>query len=362
MISLNWIKNYLDLNGVDLITLADEITKTGVNIEKVISNHIDNLVIGEVIKCEMHPDSDHLHVCNVNIGNQIIQIVCGASNVKEGIKVIVALPGTKLPGDVVIKAGKIRGVESNGMICALFELGLEEKTEETYNKGIEILGADAKVGEDPIEYLGVDDTLYELDIHKIRNNDCYYHIGFAYIIAAILNKKVKLPDATYSEIDDNINNHIKLEVETEKCPYYLGKMITDVEIKESPEFIKKALTSAGMRPINNVVDISNYVMLEYGQPMHFFDANKLGNNILVRDAKENEKITTLDNIERVLNQNDIVITDTIKPVCIAGVMGGLNTEVDENTKTIFIESAIFNGPSIRSTSNRLNLKSEASIR
>ena len=362
MISLNWIKNYLDLNGVDLITLADEITKTGVNIEKVISNHIDNLVIGEVIKCEMHPDSDHLHVCNVNIGNQIIQIVCGASNVKEGIKVIVALPGTKLPGDVVIKAGKIRGVESNGMICALFELGLEEKTEETYNKGIEILGADAKVGEDPIEYLGADDTLYELDIHKIRNNDCYYHIGFAYIIAAILNKKVKLPDATYSEIDDNINNHIKLEVETEKCPYYLGKMITDVEIKESPEFIKKALTSAGMRSINNVVDISNYVMLEYGQPMHFFDANKLGNNILVRDAKENEKITTLDNIERVLNQNDIVITDTIKPVCIAGVMGGLNTEVDENTKTIFIESAIFNGPSIRSTSNRLNLKSEASIR
>ena len=362
MISLNWIKNYLDLNGVDLITLADEITKTGVNIEKVISNHIDNLVIGEVIKCEMHPDSDHLHVCNVNIGNQIIQIVCGASNVKEGIKVIVALPGTKLPGDVVIKAGKIRGVESNGMICALFELGLEEKTEETYNKGIEILGADAKVGEDPIEYLGVDDTLYELDIHKIRNNDCYYHIGFAYIIAAILNKKVKLPDATYSEIDDNINNHIKLEVETEKCPYYLGKMITDVEIKESPEFIKKALTSAGMRSINNVVDISNYVMLEYGQPMHFFDANKLGNKILVRDAKENEKITTLDNIERVLNQNDIVITDTIKPVCIAGVMGGLNTEVDENTKTIFIESAIFNGPSIRTTSNRLNLKSEASIR
>lgn len=362
MISLNWIKNYLDLNGVDLITLADEITKTGVNIEKVISNHIDNLVIGEVIKCEMHPDSDHLHVCSVNIGNQIIQIVCGASNVKEGIKVIVALPGTKLPGDVVIKAGKIRGVESNGMICALFELGLEEKTEETYNKGIEILGADAKVGEDPIEYLGVDDTLYELDIHKIRNNDCYYHIGFAYIIAAILNKKVKLPDATYSEIDDNINNHIKLEVETEKCPYYLGKMITDVEIKESPEFIKKALTSAGMRSINNVVDISNYVMLEYGQPMHFFDANKLGNKILVRDAKENEKITTLDNIERVLNQNDIVITDTIKPVCIAGVMGGLNTEVDENTKTIFIESAIFNGPSIRTTSNRLNLKSEASIR
>ena len=178
MISLNWIKNYLDLNGVDLITLADEITKTGVNIEKVISNHIDNLVIGEVIKCEMHPDSDHLHVCKVNIGNEIIQIVCGASNVKENIKVIVALPGAKLPGDVVIKAGKIRGVESNGMICALFELGLEEKTEETYNKGIEILENDAIVGKDPIEYSGLDDTLYELDIHKIRNKTIFHkHIS-----------------------------------------------------------------------------------------------------------------------------------------------------------------------------------------
>ena len=362
MISLNWIKNYVDLDGVDLIKLADEITKTGVNIEKVISNHIDHLVIGEVVECTMHPDSDHLHVCKVNIGNEIIQIVCGASNVKENIKVIVALPGAKLPGDFIIKAGKIRGIESNGMICALFELGLEEKTEETYNKGIEILENDAIVGKDPIEYLGLDDTLYELDIHKIRNNDCYYHIGFAYIIAAILNKKVKLPNLNYTEIEDDINNHFKLNVDTNKCPYYLGKMVTNIEIKESPEFIKKALKSAGMRPINNVVDISNYVMLEYGQPMHFFDKEKLGNEILVRDAKDNEKIITLDNKERILNSNDIVITDTIKPVCLAGVMGGLNTEVDENTKTIFIESAIFNGPSIRTTANRLNLKSEASIR
>ena len=286
MMSLNWIKNYVDLDGVDLIKLADEITKMGVNVEKVITNNIDNLVIGEVIKCEMHPDSDHLHVCKVNIGKEEIQIVCGAANVKEGLKVIVALPGAILPGDFQIKAGKIRGVESNGMICALFELGLEEKTEENYNRGIEELGKDAVVGENPIEYLGMDDTLYELDIHKIRNNDCYYHIGFAYIIAAILNKKVKLPELTYNEIDDDINNHFTLDVETDKCPYYLGKMVTDIEVKESPEFIKKALTSAGMRPINNVVDISNYVMLEYGQPMHFFDKEKLGDKILVRNAKK----------------------------------------------------------------------------
>lgn len=362
MISLNWIKNYIDLDGIDLIKLADEITKTGVNIEKVITNHIDNLVIGEVVECTMHPDSDHLHVCKVNIGSEIIQIVCGASNVKENIKVIVALPGAHLPNDFVIKAGKIRGVESNGMICALFELGLEEKTEETYNKGIEILKNDAIIGKDPIEYLGLDDTLYELDIHKIRNNDCYYHIGFAYIIAAILNKKIKLPDLSYTEIEDDINNHFKLNVDTDMCPYYLGKMVTNVEIKESPEFIKKALKSAGMRSINNVVDISNYVMLEYGQPMHFFDKDKLGDEILVRNALDDEKITTLDNKERILNSSDIVITDTVKPVCIAGVMGGLNTEVDSSTKSIFIESAIFNGPSIRTTSNRLNLKSEASIR
>lgn len=362
MISLNWIKDYVNLDGINLKDLAIDITKTGVNVEKVISNHIDHLVVGEVTKCEMHPDSDHLHICNVNIGDTETQIVCGASNVRVGIKVIVALPGAILPGNFEIKAGKIRGVESNGMICALFELGLEEKTEETYAKGIEELPLDAPIGVNAIEYLGLDDTLYELDIHKIRNNDCYYHIGFAYIIAAILNKKVSLPELGYNEIKDNINDCFELKVETEKCPYYLGKMVTNVEIKESPDFIKKRLTAAGMRPINNVIDISNYVMLEYGQPMHFFDKDKLGNKILVRDAKDGEVIVTLDGKERVLKSSDIVITDTNKPVCIAGVMGGENTEVDENTKNIFIESAIFDGPSIRTTSNNLNLKSEASIR
>lgn len=362
MISLNWIKDYVNLDGINLKDLAIDITKTGVNVEKVISNHIDHLVVGEVTKCEMHPDSDHLHICNVNIGDTETQIVCGASNVRVGIKVIVALPGAILPGNFEIKAGKIRGVESNGMICALFELGLEEKTEETYAKGIEELPLDAPIGVNAIEYLGLDDTLYELDIHKIRNNDCYYHIGFAYIIAAILNKKVSLPELGYNEIKDNINDCFELKVETEKCPYYLGKMVTNVEVKESPDFIKKRLTAAGMRPINNVIDISNYVMLEYGQPMHFFDKDKLGNKILVRDAKDGEVIVTLDGKERVLKSSDIVITDTNKPVCIAGVMGGENTEVDENTKNIFIESAIFDGPSIRTTSNNLNLKSEASIR
>ena len=362
MISLEWVKDYIDISDQDLKKLAVKITKAGINVEKVITNHIDNLIIGEVKECVSHPNSDHLHVCQVDVGDKTLQIVCGAPNVREGLKVIVALEGAVLPGDFTIKKSKIRDVESNGMLCALFELGLEEKTDENYNKGIHELPVSAPVGVDPIKYLNLDDTLYELDIHKHRNNDCYYHIGFAYEIAAILNRKVTLPTSEFTEIEDNINNHFSLKVDTKKCPYYLAKMVTDVEIKESPEFIKKRLISAGMRPINNVVDISNYVMLEYGQPMHFFDYDKLGNHITVRDANESEEITTLDGKERVLKSSDIVITDGTKPVCIAGVMGGLNTEVDETTKTILIESAIFDATSIRYTASNLNLKSEASIR
>lgn len=360
MISLEWVKDYIDINDQDLKELAVKITKAGINVEKVITNHINNLVIGEVVDCIDHPDSDHLHVCQVNIGSVVTQIVCGAPNVRKGLKVIVALPGAILPGNFEIKKSKIRNQESNGMICALYELGLEEKTIEAYNRGIEELDNSAKVGDDPIKYLGLDDTLYELDVHKHRNNDCYYHIGFAYEIAAILNRKVTLPDDSFKEINDSIKDHFDLKVETKKCPYYLAKMVTNVKIKESPDFIKKRLLAAGMRPINNVVDISNYVMLEYGQPLHFFDKDKLGNNILVREAN-NENIITLDGKERKLT-NDIVITDGNKPVCIAGVMGGENTEVDENTKTILIESAIFDAVSIRNTANRLDLRSEASIR
>ena len=362
MISMNWVKDYIDLTGEDLIELADKITKAGINIEEVINKNIKNLVIGEVLDCKAHPDSDHLHVCKVNVGKETIQIVCGAPNVRNGIKVIVALPGAVLPGDFEIKAGKIRGEESNGMICALFELGLEEKTEETYAKGIEELSSDAPVGEDAMKYLGCDDTLYELDVHKHRNNDCYSHIGFAHEVGTVLGKKVKFPESKYTEVKDNVNNYVELKVETPRCPFYLGKMVRNVKIGESPDWIKQRITAAGMRPINNVVDISNFVMLEYGQPTHFFDADKLGKTVLVRDAKENEKLTTLDEVERTLNSTDIVITDGKNPTCIAGVMGGLNTEVDENTKNIFIEAAIFDAFSITKTSTRLNLKSEASKR
>lgn len=362
MISLNWVGDYIDIKDQDVHELATKITKAGINIEAVVTHHIDNLVIGQIKKVEKHPDSDHLHVCMVDIGSSELQIVCGAPNVREGLKVIVAKVGAVLPGDFEIKKSKIRGVESCGMMCALFELGLEEKNDETYAKGICELDMDAPIGNDPLAYLGMDDTLYDLDIHKHRNNDCYYHIGFAYEIACILNRKVTLPNLDFKVVKDNIKDHFKLEVNTSKCTYYMARMVRNVKIGESPEFIKKRLLAAGMRPINNVVDISNYVMLEFGQPLHFFDKDKLGDKIVVRDAKDGEEIVTLDGKTRTLDSSDIVITDGKKSVCIAGVMGGENTEVDENTKNILIESAIFNPVSIRYTSRKLELPSEASIR
>lgn len=362
MINLEWVSDYIDISDLTPKELAEKVTESDINVEKVITNHIDNLVIGEVVECTNHPDSDHLHICKVNIGSEVLQIVCGAPNVRVGLKAIVALVGAVLPGDFEIKKSKIRGVESSGMLCALYELGLEEKNDETYSKGIYEGTTNLKVGEDALKALDLESTVLELDIHKHRNNDCYYHIGFAYALGSILNRKVTLPDISFKEINDNVKDHFNLEVATPKCSYYLAKMVKDIEIKESPEFIKKRLISAGMRPIDNVVDISNYVMLEFGQPLHFFDYDSLGSKVLVRDAVNNEEITTLDNKERVLTNNDIVITDGTTPKCIAGVMGGVDTEVTENTKTILIESAIFDPVSIRNTAARLNLRSEASIR
>lgn len=362
MISLEWVSDYIDLKDQDLKELAVKITKAGINVEKVISNDIPNLVIGKVINCIPHPNSDHMHICEVDVGKEkLVQIVCGASNVKAGIKVIVALEGAKLPGGE-IKKTELRGVQSNGMICALCEVGLEENTKENYAKGIFVAPDNLKVGAQAIPALGLETTLYELDIHKHRNNDCYYHIGFAYEIASILNRKVKLPDMSYKTNDDVVSNYLSLEVDTPKCPYYTGRMATNLTIKESPEFIKKRLLAAGMHPINNVVDISNYVMLEFGQPLHFFDKDMLGEKILVRNAYEDEKLVTLDYNERTLKTSDVVITDGKKPICLAGVMGGLDTEVTSRTKNIFMEAAIFDNISIRNTANRLNLKSEASIR
>ncbi len=361
MISLEWVKDYVDIKDEDLHKLAEKITKAGVNIEKIIDKRIDNLVIGQVLSVKKLKGSDHLNICLVDVGERQVQIVCGAPNVRENIKVLVALPGCVL-NDIEIKKSVIKGEESNGMICALFELGLEEKTKENYEKGIEVLDTDLKPGTDANVYLGTNDTLYELDVHKHRNNDCYYHIGFAYEIASIIGKKVSLPEDDFNEVEDSVEKHLKIDIKTDKCPYYTAKMVKDIKIKESPDFIKRRLISAGMRPINNVVDISNYVMLEYGQPLHFFDKDKLGDKIEVELSQDGDKIITLDNVERTLTGNDIVITNGKEKVAIAGVMGGENTEVTNDTKCIVIESAIFDPVSIRYTASRLNLRSEASIR
>ena len=360
-ISLNWVNDYIDITNEDKYELAKRITAAGINVEKVKVNNIKNLVIGEVIDCTDHPDSDHLHICKVNIGSSVTQIVCGAKNVRKGIKVIVALPGCILPGDFEIKQSVIRGIESNGMICALFELGLEEKTEENYNKGIYEVDSLAEVGIDALKYLGYDDTVYELDLNPNRT-DCNNHLPFAYEVAAVLKKEVTEPDISYKEIEEDINDLIKLDVDTENVSMYNLMIAKDIVIKESPKFIKRRLETVGIRSINNVVDISNYVMLEYGQPLHFFDKELVGDKVVVRMARNNESIITLDKQERLLQDNDIVISNGNDALCVAGVMGGLNSGINESTKNILIESAIFNPLNIRYTSIRLGLRSEASLR
>ncbi|MEG2322075.1 MAG: phenylalanine--tRNA ligase subunit beta [Bacilli bacterium] len=357
-ISTNWIKDYVALDDIDLNVLANKITTTGVNIEEVTTTYINNLVIGEVKTCVNHPNSNHLHVCTVDIGSEILQIVCGAFNVRPNLKVIVSKVGAILPGNKLIEKGLIRGVESNGMICALCELGFEDDGK--YPDGIEELPSDVKIGTDAMDYLKTGDTVYTLDLNPNRN-DCLSHLGFAYEVASVIGKKVKEPDTNYKEIDKSIKDLVTLEVKTDACLSYNTKIVQDVVIGPTPEFIKQRLLACGMRSINNVVDISNYIMLEYGQPLHFFDKDKLGDKIIIRKAM-NEKIITLDKKERHLNSDDIVIANDKESVCIAGVMGGLDTEVDNNTKNILIESAIFNPYDIRYTSIKLDLISEASIR
>lgn len=359
-ISTNWINDYVKVDDQDKVELADKITNAGVNVEEVKEYRFNNLVVGEITSCERHPGSDHLNICQVNVGDRILQIICGADNVSKGIKVIVSLPGAVLPGDFLIEERSLLGVKSCGMICALYELGLADK-ELTYDDGIHILPDDAIVGDDACKYLGVDDTIYTLDLNPNRN-DCLSHLGFAYEASCVLNRKVNLPDTSYGEIDEDINDCLKLVVDTPLCSMYQTKIVKDVVIGPSPDFIKNRLEQVGMRSINNVVDISNYIMLEYGQPLHFFDMDKVGNTIIVRNANDNERIVTLDNEERELISSDIVIANEKEAIAVAGVMGGLNSDIDLNTKNIIIESAIFNPYNVRYTSIRLGLRSEASLR
>ncbi len=360
-LSTNFVKDYIDIN-VDLKTLAEDMTKAGNEYDSA-ENFINatNLVVGEVIECEMHPDSDHLHVCKVNIGTEILQIVCGAPNVRIGLKVIVALPGAVLPGEFKIKAGKIRGIESNGMLCSIAELGLDSKFLKPEDKeGIHELPNEAQVGEDPIKLMQMDDSVIDFELTANRG-DLLSILGMAHEIGAIYDKKVKEIDLTYNETKEDINNNFKVEVNTENCSIFLAKRVENVAIKESPTFIRNRLMASGIRPINNVVDISNYVMLETGQPLHYYDADTLKGMLEIRMAQNGEKLITLDEIERNLSSEDIVISDGEKAIGLAGVMGGLDTEITENTKNIIIESAIFEPVKIRKTSKDI-LRSEASTR
>ncbi len=362
-VSKNWLNMYVPISDIDTELIADKMPLIGNEIESVEKLcDATNLVIGKVVSKEKHPNSDKLNVCMVDIGNgKIEQIVCGAKNVDKDQKVIVALPSATLPGGIKISPVKLRGVESNGMICALEELGIESKyVPERSKGGIHILESDAPVGEDAIKYLCYNDDILDVELTANRS-DLLSMLGMAYEIGAVYNRQVILPDTSYKEVDDKDIEKLSLDVQTVNCPLYMAKKVVDVKIKESPNFIKARLMAAGIRPINNVVDISNYVMLEYGQPLHFFDSDKLGNKIIVRMAKENEKMTTLDGIERNLNKNDIVIANDKEAVALAGVMGGLSTEVTDDTKNITIESAVFNPLLIRKTSKSI-VRSEASIR
>ena len=359
-LSTNFLKDYIDID-VDVKKLAEDMTRVGNEYDSA-SNLINatKLVIGQITECEPHPDSDHLHLCKVNIGTEVLDIVCGAPNARKGLKVIVALDGAVLP-EKTIKKGMIRGQESNGMLCSIAELGLEHKfLKPEDSEGIAELGEDAEIGGDPIKYLQMDDGVIDFELTANRG-DLLSILGMAYEVGAIYDKKVKDVDLKHKESGEDINKTFKTEVRTENCSKLLVKKVENVKIEESPIFIKNRLIASGIRPINNVVDISNYVMLELGQPLHFYDADKLGNKLVVRMAEDGEKLTTLDNVERTLTSEDIVIADATHGVGLAGVMGGLETEVESDTKNIIIESAIFDSVKVRKTSKKI-VRSEASNR
>ena len=359
-LSTNFLKDYIDID-VDVKQLAEDMTRVGNEYDSA-SNLINatKLVIGQITECEPHPDSDHLHLCKVNIGTEVLDIVCGAPNARTGLKVIVALDGAVLP-EKTIKKGMIRGQESNGMLCSIAELGLEHKfLKPEDSEGIAELGEDAEIGGDPIKYLQMDDGVIDFELTANRG-DLLSILGMAYEVGAIYDKKVKDVDLKHKESGEDINKTFKTEVKTENCSKLLVKKVENVKIEESPIFIKYRLIASGIRPINNVVDISNYVMLELGQPLHFYDADKLGNKLVVRMAEDGEKLTTLDNAERTLTSEDIVIADATHGVGLAGVMGGLETEVEPDTKNIIIESAIFDSVKVRKTSKKI-VRSEASNR
>jgi len=366
-VSYKWLQDYVDLSGITPEELAEKITKSGIEVEgvEVLNEGIRNVVIGHVLEKEKHPNADKLNKCLVDIGEgDPVQIICGAPNVDKGQKVAVAKAGAVLPGNFKIKRSKLRGEESNGMICSLQELGYEGKlVPKEYSEGIYVFPNETQVGLDALEQLNRDDQVLELGLTPNRA-DCLSMLGVAYEVAAILGREVKLPQPKTDTSSEKASDYIQVKVEAkEDNPLYVAKVIKNVKIGPSPLWMQARLMAAGIRPHNNVVDITNYILLEYGQPLHAFDYDRLGSKeILVRRAKDGEVIVTLDDAKRELTQDHLVITNGTTPVALAGVMGGANSEVQNDTTNVLLESAYFTGPVIRKASKDHGLRSEASSR
>lgn len=366
LISNEWLKEYVTIDD-SVSNLAERITRTGIEVDDLIdyTKDIKNLVVGFVKSKEKHPDADKLNVCQVDIGeDEPVQIVCGAPNVDAGQYVIVAKVGGRLPGGIKIKRAKLRGERSEGMICSLQEIGISSNyVPKTFESGIYVFSEAQVPGTDALQALYLDDQVMEFDLTPNRA-DALSMIGTAYEVAALYNTKMTKPETTSNELELSANDELTVTIENEnKVPYYSARVVHDVTIEPSPIWMQARLIKAGIRPINNVVDISNYVLLEYGQPLHMFDQDAIGSQqIVVRQANEGEKMTTLDDTERELLTSDIVITNGQTPIALAGVMGGDFSEVKEQTSNIVIEGAIFDPVSIRHTSRRLNLRSESSSR
>lgn len=364
---MSWLSDYTDIEGISPKEYADKLTMTGSKVEGVeyLGAELDKVVAGKVLSCEMHPDSDHLHVCMVDVGEgEPLQIVCGAPNVAEGQMVPVALNGAVLPGGVKIKKGKLRGVVSNGMICSHEEMGISESLlgyEPEY--GILVLPDDVKPGTDVKDLYGLNENVVEFEITSNRP-DCFSIIGLARETAVSFKKSFKIPEVTFHETSDKITDKLSIDVQDkDKCLRYTSRMIKNVKIGPSPKWMRERLEACGIRSINNMVDITNYVLLEYGQPMHAFDLRHLeGGKIIVRRANDGEMIKTLDEQDRKLTSDDLVICDAVKPVAIAGVMGGFNSEIKPDTTEVAFESATFDAASVRLTAQRVGLRTEASSR
>ncbi|HFD6513697.1 TPA: phenylalanine--tRNA ligase subunit beta [Staphylococcus aureus] len=366
LISNEWLKEYVTIDD-SVSDLAERITRTGIEVDDLIdyTKDIKNLVVGFVKSKEKHPDADKLNVCQVDIGeDEPVQIVCGAPNVDAGQYVIVAKVGGRLSGGIKIKRAKLRGERSEGMICSLQEIGISSNyIPKSFESGIYVFSESQVPGTDALQALYLDDQVMEFDLTPNRA-DALSMIGTAYEVAALYNTKMTKPETTSNELELSANDELTVTIENEdKVPYYSARVVHDVTIEPSPIWMQARLIKAGIRPINNVVDISNYVLLEYGQPLHMFDQDAIGSQqIVVRQANEGEKMTTLDDTERELLTSDIVITNGQTPIALAGVMGGDFSEVKEQTSNIVIEGAIFDPVSIRHTSRRLNLRSESSSR